>query len=271
MKQEYDYDEIEAFLQGKLDEGTSKAIEQKTRQEDAFASEIAIHKDIFDTFKDQEAIDFKNKLNKLRQGLDAQRIEALTAKIKPLQPKQRTRSFRQLLSLAASVLILVVAGVAIYLSQSNASPSALYGKYADLPNNLGDGIRGEEDLSSLETQLNETWKNANESYEQGDYEAALNSLEQIPSIDPNFDIQSRGGYYYHLGLIYLKSEQPRQAIEAFEQVQGSSFDSDAQWYKALSLLLTENDVEQAKAEFQELISDNHPKSDAAAAILKQLK
>ena len=143
----------------------------------------------------------------------------------------------------------------------------------DFPTALGggSGMRSTEPNTTTATPLdliNASWKTANDAYQQKQYGAALIALDKIATIDPNFELENRGDYFFKKGLVQLKMDKFADAIASFEAVTEGDYIANAQWKRALTLLKT-NPAEAKKA-LTAIVNSPHPEKVTAAEILKDL-
>ena len=134
----------------------------------------------------------------------------------------RTLSSRRGFAAAASVLVLVVAGVFLFRTAVGSSPEALAAAYFEpdpgLPTTLGEA----EDAAFEEAMID---------YKLGDYAAALQRWGRLRAEVGPGDTLS---YFY--GVTLLAAERPVEAAEFLREVRGGGFVEEARWYEALALL-----------------------------------
>jgi len=111
----------------------------------------------------------------------------------------------------------------------------------------------------MEDQL----KAANTKYRQGDYQAAINILNDLPVSD---EVALAKGY------CYLLNKQATQAVPALQQVlsyENSLHHDKANWYLALAYVQIQ-DTKAATIILQKIIQDNAFKTAQAKEILRKL-
>ena len=134
----------------------------------------------------------------------------------------RTLSSGRGLAAAASVLLLVVAGVFLFRTAAASSPEALAAAYFEpdpgLPTTLGEA----EDAAFDEAMID---------YKLGDYPAALRQWGELRA-----EVGAGDTLSYFYGVTLLAAGRPVEAVTLLREVRGGGFVGEARWYEALALL-----------------------------------
>lgn len=239
MKEEFDQDDLIAkYLHGTLSAAEEEALQRLKKTDKNFATELGFQEDI------QQA---SAKLGREEIKDHLQRLEA---KQYP-RPKLGIR-WKRLLSIAASIMIIVVAGSLFYINQQY-SNNALANQYYDLPNYSGS--RGEgSDATRLDQAIN--------AFYQQDYATVISTLE--PGEDASaLDETSRR----LLAHAYFHQQNPASVLALTSQVYN---DTNLEWLTVLSHLQMNNLVEVNRQIDNILRQEQHPLRLKAGALRKQL-
>lgn len=213
-KESTNLDLITKYLDGEISEEALQTFNKALEQED-FLAEATFYQDMVTAVRSEGAKEQDNLLEKvdvsnINQGIRAKLIaqnKRLTqpeaaatgaAKVSRLVP------IRRLLSLAASVLVLVVAG--FWYAQSNFSNEALSTNnylVADIPGTMGGNNTAD---ATFQEGLNAFWV-------QKDLATAKSIFEKIPSTNLDF-ISAQ----YFLGHIAFQEQDYPKAIQQYQQV-----------------------------------------------------
>ena len=261
--------QIEAYLQGKLSPQETIAFEAKIKEDKALASEVKLYRQMDDLLGESDVMDFSATLQQVRTSNPA--IPNKEALIKKLPA--RTTNTRRWLSLAAGFALIAILSTLIYNNLAPISPDTLYSANMEFPTALGGGstlrsIDGQDLNTSKSGEITASWQTANAAYQEERYDVALQALTTIETIDPNFELENRGDYFFKKGLVQLKLEQLAAAISSFEAVQEGEYISNAEWKRALALLKVDKD--KAKLALETIVNINHPERSTALKILKEL-
>ena len=211
-----DYNLIDKYIQGKL-----TAEERKyfvTRQKDTdFQKELDWRKDGLAVFKKNGRLELKNRLKELdKEIVKKQEKTALQL------AKTTTISVRSWLSIAAGLSIIIA--MFWWWNTQPYNTDELFAQYYEpFPNVVAPLVKSE--TSSTEYEI------AFQSYEQGNYEQAVDLLTKI---------ESEEGQFY-LGLAYLGQENATKAIShlvSTAKQPTNRFYQASQWYLALAYLKT---------------------------------
>ena len=132
-------------------------------------------------------------------------------------------SFKKWLAIAASVIIVVTAGI-YFLSSNKPSSEKLYAEYANhAPVNIQ--LRG--------SAADSLAQNAAAAFNKKEYKNALPLLQQYVSLQPD-DIQMK----FSLAICYLETGKYNEADSIFSTIASgqTAYAASAQWYRALTAL-----------------------------------
>ena len=135
-----DYNEkIDTYIAGKMPPEERTTFEQQMKTDVALEQEVKAHVAEREAIKLLLQEDFKQSIAQWRSEGVAEKEEAKVVTMKPA----RSRSFRRVLTLAASFLVLVVAGLGFF-AQSNYSDQALINANYLTADSAGDKSGAEE-------------------------------------------------------------------------------------------------------------------------------
>lgn len=249
MEKEFDFQQIEDYVVGKLDAKARKAFEARLATDENLAREVAFYQDIIEVSEvlgdeDLEA-EIKSvgaKLEKAGFGMEDQSAENAIKKHSfstPKEPKIKKLPLHRILSIAAGFLILVVAG-GLWWINANYGDQALATKYFHQEANalLRNAAPGEEDVlgSGLQFLTDEN------------YAEAKSFFEAVPKSDEAF----REARLY-LALAQFKSKEYTAAASnaALAAQTKTHFQEKARWLQINALLA----AGQTGAEFESLLND----------------
>jgi hypothetical protein len=211
-----DYDLLEKYLKGQLDEESRAALEQRLEEDEALAAELAWQKRMQQFLrKNQEREQLKTKLEKLGDRYFSQEEKATTAP-PPRLPVYRRRS----LQIAAGIAILIIAG---WLTTRLLQQPSLYRQYAQHPALALTEMSGEgPDVRDIEQAFN-----------QGDYEAAARDLQTYLQQHPADTLA-----LLYRGISLLETGQLQEAASIFSIIRSGKSDLRGlgDWYLALTYL-----------------------------------
>jgi len=181
------------------------------------------------------------------------------------EKKQAKRvSMKAILSIAASVLILLLAGWLVW-QPSQAESQQLAAQYLETPFNLKEG--GTRGLASVEKNRGK----ALEAYNNQQYEKSIEYLQNI-----EIQEEAKAADYFQMGLCLIYQENPnyKNALQLFDRVKNIddlSFRDERIWFSALCWMMLEEDNKAKQLLKQVAESPSNRKSDAAKKLLKELK
>lgn len=228
---------LDLYLNGQLSGETQVAFDKALESDSAFADKV--------------------KAGELAiVGLKSHYIERRIAEIKKKVDggaKIKTISwYRRPLAIAASIGLLIVAGIVAYL---NINQTSLYQQYAEHPRLAITQMSsdGSYDLSKAETAFNT-----------GDYTTARTELTSYLTTNPNDTLA-----LFYQGIGFLELNEFPEALRIFTTIGNgqSDFQALGQWYLALTYLKQEDEVRTQQI-LQEITVDSEKYNDAQALLKK---
>jgi tetratricopeptide (TPR) repeat protein len=236
-------DSIEEYLNHQLSEKERAGFEEKLKSDRDFAGKVEEHALIFNAFDEIKAktltAGFKNIEDELEGG------------------KERRLGFPIYLKWAATVTILAVLSLAIYLNSGPSEQDLFLSYYTPYPNM-------ESPTSRSEASGKAVWQ----LYENGDYAGAIGQFEQAVAIN-EADFGSR----FYLGISALELSRLTMAEEAFSIVaadKDNKYTEQAQWYFALTYLKAGN-PEKSINVLQEIVDSGSAYSGKAKELMEELE
>jgi tetratricopeptide (TPR) repeat protein len=236
-------DYIEEYLNHQLTIEERTRFDEKLAVDEDFAREVEEHVRLFNSFDEMKAQELLLRFGNIEQELEG--------------GKERQFGFPVYLKWAATVTVLAVLSLVVYLYTNNSNQDLFLAYYTTYPNVESPVLRSDAGGEAV-------WR----LYENGDYEMAYQQFEQALIIDGQ-DLASQ----FYLGICALELNKLNAAEEAFANVaadkEGAYFEQ-AQWYLALTYLKVEKqDI--AIQGLEEIITTNSGYSKKASALLGELK
>ncbi|MEN0046499.1 MAG: tetratricopeptide repeat protein [Bacteroidota bacterium] len=233
-----DYELIRKYFDFELNEKELAAVNERMEADEAFLERMRI----FQT-SDEEILNLEQT--------NIAKEEAKTVTLKP-KPKQRRITPVRLRAIAA-VLFFVIASVFVFqiFFNTNNSLNILAQNYWEESEQLiFSNLRSDNAPTATKTKL----VAASNSFQQKDFQTALNTLSSIPSADE----------LYHKaallkGEIYLEQKQFQAAVDQFQIViehPNNEHNDYAYWYQALAYLQLEQ-VEEAKQNLDYILEQRY--------------
>jgi len=257
------YDQIDKYLDGELTGKALEDFEAALKSDPKLAAKVKLHQRIPEAIMEQEVVNLEEKMKAI--------FSEATEESAPTPAKMFT--IRRIMMIAASVLFLIIAGWWTALNLGSTSTEQLFADYMSSPPNLVPSelsrLRDTSDQSQKQEIIN-LWKQFDELYQGENTKTALETLDSIRFLDPEFKDYDQSAYYYALGLIQLQNENSEEALIAFERIASDPNNDMARWYYALTLILLERSTEAIP--ILETIADAiHPKKTEASELLEKLK
>lgn len=211
---EDNWNDIEAYFNNTLSESERLKIEEKMKTDQAFAQEVALYQSIEGGLRLKGNKALKAQLNEIHN-----RVVPEAAK-----PKVRQLSTGSWLAIAASIALLILAGYFLLGPASNTTDNLFATHYE----------RFEWDAETRSTQTDELQQLTQlyNSQNTTEFLQAAENGQWSPAQNPQLALA--------LGSSYLEQGQYEKAIQYFETASTNSlFESEAQWYLALTYLKQE--------------------------------
>ena len=230
---EEELEQIERYCERQLSPNDLIFFEKKVREEEVFRKRVNSYRIVRELITKKNLGNLQDHLLEHAKALrtdgndDIKRIDWFS---------------RKYLSIAASILIVITAGIFYISYTSEKTPHDLFVAYYTRPM---EGLRsGSDDNVSI--------RNAIEAYKSENYTAAASYFEQELLERPE-NMMAR----FYLGNCYLLTDQSPKAISSLQEVINSDsfYAYDARWYLALAYLET-GAIESSKTELQNILKSN---------------
>ncbi len=233
--------QIDRYVSGQMDEHELTAFEQRMREHAGLAESVHMHRDIL------EGIEFHF----------AQELKQTLIQSDQQKPKSRRTLY---LAIAASVLLVIGAGLAYYFMAMPQNNSDLFTAYFEpYPNILAPITRSASDSPYADVM---------QAYEAGQYQAAITGFDELLSKEPG-----NHQLLFYRGVSLLAAGQAEKATSDFQTVIDASdpkLSTPAYWYLGLSQLKIGN-TDQAKATFQKIAPAQGRLNDQAKEVFQKIK
>lgn len=251
MDQQEQYEEIEAYLEGALEPDQVREFERLMEEDPELAKEVELHGNL-------HRVMGPSGVNTFRAILDEEADS--------LRSSARIRSIgrRRILSIAASVAVIVTAALWIFTSRATTS-DALYNQFYQSPSLTLDPstVRGEGNGAVLQDMV-ELFSRVNQLNQDGLYEQALKAINDEATAIPE-ELQDE--VLYRKALLYLNLKDPEEAISYLNQITG--LQETVRWYKSLALLSL-NRLDEIPDLLQPMTQYDNPRRSEARQLLDKL-
>lgn len=244
---------IERYVSGQMTATEAKAFEAKVQADPSLAGEVALERDLLDSLTETDVRAFRRTVEEVHRRKREARVIPLAS--------------RRTWALAASFLVLVVAGYFVLDSVLAPSPEALYQAYFEVPaaeEFMDPAVfrSRTEEKAADGTPEEQALRNVAGLYRNRQYAEALAAMQ---AVEPS----NEEAYAYQLGILYLVNGQPQAALEQLAKVEDAN-QSGALWYQALALLELDRPAE-ARVLLERLLESSSPRQAEAEKLLKKLK
>lgn len=241
MSKEERYELIEQYLGGDLPAAERDKFDRLLQADQALRSELLLHQELHDALGNQELRSFEKLVR--QAGEDYIKKNEFETPGPPIKYWQ----------MAAAVLVLLVAGIGLYLA-THREPDAeqLFAAYFT-PYEVPGNLRSEE--TSVTSQV--SFSEGLSSYSKGQFQEAVVHFNEAVKENPDqmMAVFLRGVSYLHIGNVKLAEEDLKAVIAD----KNNLFSDQAKWYLALNYLKQER-LEEAKSLLEELSKENHLKA-----------
>ncbi|MEZ4774538.1 MAG: hypothetical protein R3D00_15240 [Bacteroidia bacterium] len=247
MENQDDFDLIEDYLEGLLDDKAARTVEDRLANDASFASVFRKHQAAHTILKIGAGIHLKKKLSSRTD-------------FSQTPQSHKVYRLRWYWALAAGLaLVLLIAGFR-------------YGKFRYSDENLvkyytgayaGNSLRGVSDSDTSR------WVQAMQAYEARNYEQAIHLFKSIGTSDIHF-MESQ----LLLGNALLLTRNPGAAVLPLRQIadsHDSRFSTTAEWYLLLALVGNHQETEAMKLADKLASDKNHPYQKSAAHVRRDLR
>jgi len=245
--------QIDQFILGRMNKKDAADLQEYLAKDAELSSEVSKRKKLAGGVKAYGR-------KQLKESLKAIHAEEIINTKAPVTTEAKTRSLRTYLAIAASILVLAVAGFWLLNQNTLSNPSELAEAYFENPSiAFAQRDTGDEQLLVIERLFKEK-----------KYTEAIPLLEtQFERLDPD-----PSDLLLAVGISKMKSDDPAGAIQYFNQIIESkdfNFSDEAKWYLALSHLQLD-DTNAAKKVLEDLTQNKNVNHfDEAIKILEKIK
>ena len=243
------YDKIDDYVEGMLLDTERQAFESALKTDAKLAQEVRLYQDLIKGMEVATDADLRRTIGSVQQRLAAENFfkedfqiaekPQKEAIIRPLNV-EKTGIIRKLSvyqwAAAASVLLLIVAGLWFLQPHKDALFSETYTAYFQAENTKLNGVYDEISTPSFATDKarNESLKNALDAYKTKNYAVAKSQFQAHLRIYA-LDIDAQ--FYLAQTFMNLKEGQSAAVLlENLSKNEGNRWQKDAQWYQMLNYL-----------------------------------
>ncbi len=245
-------EEIEQYLYNELPEDKLASFEGELSSSTELREEVKLVSDIDQALKENDIMQLRSSLQHIAQDISEQQ-QSQRSFVAKFNPK------KVLLSSAAAFLILLL-GVTGLLNRQ-LSPDEIYRKFYNT-------YQTSLVSRSESTAVNQALATALVRFNDKDYTAALELLQQVNESDP----QNAAGHFY-AGAAFQEAGNYSRAIDQYQVVisnEDNLFTEQAQWYIGLCYLQT-NDNRKAYKQFKKIAEIQGFYQQNAKEILRKMK
>ncbi len=254
-------DKISRYLAGKMTDEGLAAFNEQLKADPELKEEVAFRKMVMESVKSQSNEQLRAQINTVVKeahtlagqsspgAMPARELSNRTAKVISLN--------RRILSIAASVLILILLGASWYANRQFSNDSLVASNF-ELKTPTSN-LRGE---NNDETDFNNDVMKA---YSNKDFHKAAELLASIPP-SPIYNKAQ-----FHLGNLYLKLNNPSRAIVVFQNLLKKNdprYQEEVQWLLCLAHLKN-NDVKQTTQTLESILQNQEHSFYSNALQLKK--
>lgn len=255
MTSEKKYQLIERFLSGIMTDQEKQGFEKQLEEDPSLQQELDLHRQIETTLKGEKVHQLRDVLKKVDKNWQA-----------PEAPKEaivKTFNFKKILSIAAAVLVLLVA-YQFFSTTKNASSEALFAdNFQTYKMVLNQRTLSDTDNNSFDAKLINQGISA---YEEKNFALAAATFQKLQEQHNNIV-----AFQFYRASSELSLENTDIAIRLLEEISSKSghlFVEQTQWYLALAYLQKEEN-EKARLQLQAIPKGAY-QYDAAQKILNAL-
>ena len=235
---------IEAYLGGRLNGQALATFQQRHQDDPEFDREVTDYTQIINQIRTSHETDFFNKLKRWESEIGS-------------RPEAKVISIRTIFSIAASVLVLAIAGVYVFWN-GQAGHEQLFQEY----------FQPYENVISERSGKNDHQQKGMELYDQKKYDEAIIQLK-LAAIEDSDNPSVK----CYLGIAYLAGGHTQEAKKIFEAMvhdDHSLFKQVAEWNLAMTYLKLDN-ITALKKILEGIVQQNdHLYQANAADLLRKL-
>lgn len=242
-------EEIDRYLEQELNAEELSLFEEELSTNPVLAAEVAMYREVDRALEEKEIMTLRSTLKTIGKETRRENQRAIRMPISRVG----------VVSIAASlILLLSIGGI---LTQRTTSEPDLYAKYYQPYQGAGTSRSGN-------TAIDNTLANALQKYNAGEYESALELLQQVTTTDATNPV----GHFF-TGMSYQETGRFNKAIEEFEMVikdRDNLFIEQAEWYIGLCYLQTQ-ERKKAYRQMERIAKSNSYYNQKAEAVIRRLK
>lgn len=234
------FEQIAAYLADELDQETRQAFEQQMETDASLTEAVNQQRTT------HQAVDLYAQLQ------TKARVEALHQQLK----ERQASPYRSWLAIAASVALLIVAGLTYWYNLNQYSTETL----------VADQLSAYPDrITTMSSTSDEQVAVAMAAYNTGNFAEAADLFAALPAEANPQDLLQ-----LYQGIALLYTDRPQQALERLQHLAPDSpYQEAARWYQALALLALDREME-VRTLLQEIVAEGAYPSDQAEELLKDL-
>jgi len=242
------YDNIEAYIQGDLNEKEVKAFEHALQQDHDLASEYQLRKDIEDALMDEDILELKDQMQDIMKEKETS----------PLIWFKR----KAVMGALVGALLLSLGSLGYFAARNNQAPTTdqVFEKYYQ-PYSVTITDR------SASAELNSLLTTAMQKYKDREYTQALQLFQQV--LEQRDDVAAN----LYSGISYMEIEKYKKASESFDKViqdNDNLYVDQARWYMSMCYIRLGN-IDNARNLLQALSEQSDYYRDKAAEVEKKLR
>jgi tetratricopeptide (TPR) repeat protein len=242
------YDNIEAYIQGDLNDREVKAFEHALQHDQHLASEYQLRKDIEDALMDEDILDLKDQMQDIMK-------EKQTS---PLIWFKR----KAVMGALVGALVLSLGSLGYFAARNNQAPTTdqVFEKYYE-PYSVTITDR------SASAELNSLLTTAMQKYKDQEYTQALQLFQQV--LEQRDDVAAN----LYSGISYMEIEKYKKASESFDKViqdNDNLYVNQARWYMSMCYIRLGN-INNARNLLQALSEQSDYYREKATEVEKKLR
>lgn len=251
------WEEVNAYVNNQLTDAERKNFESRLNGEEGLDDLLAF-------YRQAEKAAFLQGKELLRGKVQLALKEAREEEQSEATPVVSMRRKVNWIPYAVAASVLVLVGLFFILSRpKTASTTELYAQYMEPA--VISSFRNSSETADRK------WQQAIQVYQQEKYDEVIQTVPELLE-DSAFTNAKISEARLMIGASYMELDQPDQALEYLNSiVEGSIAYPQAQWYKALAYLKSDN-VEATRSQLSAIIEGPYPgRRDDAVALLQQLQ
>ena len=247
-----DFVTLMKYRDGDLEDGDRKALQSLIEKDQEISEMLEFLEELDEAIVEEHVDEFEKKVEDLLQSHKDKKKEELSTGYSKMK---RLKKYY----VAATILLFLVLGSALYLIKNADNPDKLFSKYYS--SYIADVVTRSSDLS-MEPELNKAF----EFYNNHAYAEAITSFSKLVDKD-EYNLVS----HFHLGMSYLELGMYQKASSNLKNViqrEENIYTQSAKWYLSLCLI-KQDKTDEAKELLIELEKVNYY-SQRATELLKSL-